>query len=92
MNRVAIFRNLAPKLGAVEGCILTKRAKALHWALFPLATFSWWLSVKNGFCVESYSIAFSGKKISIISLMRISDGKEYKIKCVDGQFIVEASK
>jgi len=92
VSRVDIFRKLAPKLGAVEGRILTKRAKALHWLLFPIMTFTWWLSEKNGFCVESYSIAFSGKKISIISLMRISDGKEYKIKCVDGQFIVEASK
>lgn len=92
MNRVDIFRSLAPKLGAVEGFILNKRAKALHWLLFPIVTFSWWLSGKNGFCVESYSIAFSGKKISIISLMRISDGKKYKIKCVDGQFIIEDSE
>lgn len=92
MNRVDIFRKLAPKLGAVEGCILNKRSKVLHWLLFPIVTLSWWLSGKNGFCVESYSISFSGKKISIISLMRISDGKEYKIKCVNGQFIIEASK
>lgn len=89
MNRVNLFRWATPKLGAEEGCILNKRAKALHWLLFPIMTFTWRLSEKNGFCVQSYSIVFSGKKISLISLNRISDGKAYKIKCVDGTFTVE---
>ena len=89
MTRVNLFRWAAPKLGAQEGCMLTKRAKALHWLLFPVMTFTWWLSEKNGFCVQSYSIVFSGKKISLVSLNRISDGNDYKIKCVDGKFIVE---
>jgi len=89
MTRADFFRFAAPKLGAVEGCLLTKRAKALHWLLFPITTLSWSLLEKNGFCPQSYSLIVAGKRLGIPAFKQITDGNAYKVKCDDGVITVE---
>jgi len=87
--RNKLFRYLAPKLGCVEGFLLTRRAMALHWLLFPIESLSWQLSNYYGFCPMSNSINIGGKKIGIRELNRLLNGGKYSIQYKDGSVYVE---